>query len=465
MKRKFIIPVCMLITSSLLFLNGCGSAKSSNSAIASVSTSTSASSGNNGPSGPGGQPGGAGNTAAVTGTATYTQSGNSATKTNQTITAAKANESAVKITNKGSYTLTDSKISTTGNSSSMDSSSFYGLNAAVLAESGSKTTISNTTITTSGSGANGVFATGTGSTADLTDVKINCTATGAHGVDATLGGVLNLKNVDISTAGNGASAAIATDRGGGTINAAGGTVTTTGTKSPGIYSTGNITVSDAAIKTAASEAVVIEGKNSAAVMNCTISSAKNWGVFIYQSFSGDAETGTGNFTMNGGSITANEGPMFYSTNTDAIINLKGAVINAASGTLLKAGADQWGTKGSNGATVTLNADSENLAGNIVLDNISSAKLNFKNCTILKGAINTGNTAKSITVDLDKTSTWQVTGTSYLSSLTDDDTSLANIVSNGNTIYYDSSASANSWLGGKTISLAGGGKLCPVTSMK
>jgi hypothetical protein len=67
------------------------------------------------------------------------------------------NESAVKVTDGGVYTLTDSIVSTTGDTSSMDDSSFSGLNAAILAESGSKITLSNVKVTTTGSGANGVL--------------------------------------------------------------------------------------------------------------------------------------------------------------------------------------------------------------------------------------------------------------------------------------------------------------------
>ncbi|MGA8848321.1 MAG: hypothetical protein WB564_00630 [Dehalococcoidia bacterium] len=238
-------------------------------------------------------PGGSGGNSAITGTTTYSQSGGTVAKSNQTITASKQNESAVKITNSGVFTLTDSIVSKSGDTSSMDDSSFYGLNAAILAESGSKITFSNVTITTTGSGANGVFATGQGSIINLTDVTINCTSTGAHGVDTPMAGILNLTNVDITTAGNGASAGIATDRGGGTIDVTGGTVTTSGTKSPPIYSTGKITVSGAIMEATNSEAVAIEGKNSVTLTNTTISGAKNWGVLIYQSMSGDAEVGTG----------------------------------------------------------------------------------------------------------------------------------------------------------------------------
>lgn len=343
----------------------------------------------------------------------------------------------------------------------MDNSSFYGQNAAVLAQSGSTITLSNCTITTTGTGANGAFATGAGSVVNLSSVKIHCTASGAHGVDATQAGTLILTNVDITTAGNGAAAAIATDRGGGTVTVTGGTVTTSGSTSPGIYSTGNITVTGANISSTGSEAAVIEGKNSITLTDTIISGAVSRGVMVYQSMSGDASVGTGNFTMTGGALTAKAGPLFYSTNTQAVISLKNTKLIGSSGTLLTASADQWGTTGSNGADVTFTADSQTLPGDITCDKISTITAKLQNSTALKGSINTANTAKSMALSLDKSSSWNVTGTSYMTSLTDDDTTLANITDNGNTIYYNSSSSASSWLGGKTYTLSGGGKLMPL----
>lgn len=402
-----------------------------------------------------------GNTTEVTGTGFYTLSSGSATKSNGTITASNKDQSAVIVSNGASLKLSNMKLSTSGNSSSMDSSSFYGLNAAVLAKANSKISISNTTINTTGTGANGVFAYGNGASIDLNNVNINCKASGAHGVDATVSGVLTMNNVNITTAGNGASAAIATDRGGGTITANGGTVLTTGTKSPAIYSTGNITVNNATLKSTASEAAVIEGKNSITANNCIMTTTKNYGVFIYQSMSGDASVGSGTFTMNGGSLTAAEGPLFYSTNTTGIINLKNVSLSCKSGILLKANADQWGTTGSNGSDITLNADAQKLKGDVILDKISTGVLNLKNNSTLQGAINTDKTAKSVSLSMDKSSTWNVTADSYLTGLIDGDTTLKNIISNGYTIYYNSTGSANSWLGGKTITLTGGGKLVPM----
>jgi hypothetical protein len=56
----------------------------------------------------------------------------------------------------------------------------------------------------------------------------------------------------------------------------------------------------------------------------------------------------------------------------------------------------------------------------------------------------------------------VADNSYITRLTDEDTTLANIHANGYTVYYDAANSANSWLNGMTYDLTGGGKLTPVT---
>lgn len=411
------------------------------------------------PSGRGG-PGDPGNSVAATGTAIYTQSSDNVTKSNVAINASHKDESGIKVTDSGNLTLSDSTVTTSGETSSMDSSSFYGLNAAVLAESGSEVTIDNCTIKTTGSGANGVFATGTGSLVALTNVKIDCAASGAHGVDATIDGTLVLTNVDIITAGNGAAAAIATDRGGGTIIATGGTVLTSGGRSPGIYSTGDISIASASITATGSEAAVIEGKNSITLTDTSLVGTKLCGVMIYQSMSGDADTGTGNFKMTGGSLSAGEGPLFFVTNTKALITLADVDLTAPSGILLKAVAADWGTNGSNGGSTTFTADSETLNGNIVCDNISTIVATLQNGTILNGAINTDNKAKSVELTLDKTSIWNVSATSYLAGLTDDDTTFSNIADNGNTIYYESATDANKWLNNGTYVLIHGGKLTP-----
>ncbi len=395
--------------------------------------------------------------------------GDAVTAADQTYASTAADQSAACVINGGSLTLSNVTVTKTGDSSSSDNSSFYGLNAGVLVGSGSQVTISGGTVDANGKGANGVFSTGEGTVVTLSDMSINAVGDGAHAVMATLGGTMVLTDVDMNTTDT-HSGAIATDRGSGTITATGGTVTTSGADSPGIYSTGNITVSDAIISSSAAEAAVIEGANSITLNNSKLTStvADKWGVMIYQSFSGDAEGTEGAFTMTGGSLSDTDAnsPLFYLTNAEGTITLKGVEVSAASGVLVKAEANaRWGTTGSNGGTAILMADAQTLSGDLVADSISGLNISLQNTSALTGAINADKTAKMVSVTLDKSSTWTVTADSYLTTLADADgisgTSITNITGNGHNVYYDASNAANSALNGQTYSLVNGGQLAPI----
>lgn len=395
----------------------------------------------------------------------YTQTGGTKTEENKTYTASGTDQSAILVNSSAKYTLTNASISSKSNTSSNDNSSFYGLNAAVLVEGGSTMTLSESVITTNGKGANGAFATGSGSSLTLTNVTINASGQGAHAVMTTQGGVLVLNNVNMNTT-DVNSGAIATDRGGGAITVNGGITTTSGQDSPGIYSTGAITVNNAQITAAGAEAAVIEGSNNITLNSVDLTTTKTnkWGIMIYQSMSGDATGANGTFTMTKGSLTTTStSPLFYITNTTANISLNKVTITNPSGTLIKATSGNWGTSGSNGGNANLTADNQVLDGNIVTDKISTVSLSLKNGSSYTGAINTANTAKSISVTLDSASSWVVTANSYITTFSDTDgisgTTITNITGNGHTIYYKSSA--NSSLGGKTYTLVGGGNLKPV----
>lgn len=396
---------------------------------------------------------------------TYKLSSGSVTLSNKTFEANLNDTSAIYVTDSGYLKLNNAKVTTTGNTSSQDESSFYGLNAAVLASNGGAIEMNDGSINTTGTGANGAFSYGQGSTVTLSEVTINTTADGAHAVMATGGGKMDLTNVKMTTAGT-SSGAIATDRGGGTINALNVTVETSGMNSPAIYSTGNITVKNSQLNSTGSESAVIEGANAINLVNCILASSKDeeWGVMIYQSMSGDAEGTKGVFTMTDGSLsyTGSDGPLFYVTNSTGIITLKNVSISVSSGILIKAtGNDQWGKKGSNGGNVQFTADAQTLKGDIVADNISTIEMFLKNNSNLSGAINSSNTAKSISLTLDSTSKWSVTQDSYLTSLSGISISantIENIIGNGHTVYYDSTSCPQ--LGGKTYSLNRGGQLTP-----
>lgn len=421
--------------------------------------------------GPGNPPPGSGSGGASideglsTATGAYTLDGQTAAESGQTYTASNEDQSGVYVTNGGQLTLTDATVNTSGNTSSDENSSFYGLNAGVLAANGSIIDMTGGSITTSGTGANGAFAVGSGSVVNLTNVTINATGDGGHGVMATQGGAMTLTDVTLITSGT-HSAPVATDRGGGTITTSGDLITTSGIDSPCYYSTGTITASNATCNALGSEAVVIEGANSVTLTNSSLSSSVDakWGIMIYQSFSGDAQGTDGVFTMTGGSLayTATNGPLFYVTNSTGNITLKGVTVTAASGTLVQAAAnDRWGTSGSNGGNAVLVADSQTLNGNLAADKLSILTVTLQNGSTLTGAINAENTAKSATLTLDSGSTWNVTADSHLSCLNGaviSGTNITNLVGNGFTVTYDANACPT--LNGQTYTLSGGGTLQP-----
>lgn len=406
---------------------------------------------------PGGRGPGGPRSTACTLDGVYTLDHGAATLDRRTITSARKDISGVLVKNTGVLTMNNVTVSTSGNTSSEENSSFFGLNAGVLAAKGGRITMTGGSVTTSGSGANGVFATGAKSEVILANVTVKATGPAGHGVEASAGGTLTLTNVTIHTTDRN-GAAIATDRGGGTITVSGGSAVADGIDSPGIYSTGAVTVTGATVRGTGAEAAVIEGDNSITLKTCTASGARKCGVMIYQSFSGDAEGRTGRFTMEGGSLTAAAGPLFYVTNATGVILLKGVKAEAASGTLVEAAAGRWGRAGSNGGHARLTADAQTLTGDLVCDGASSITVTLKNQSVLTGKI------QGASVSLDASSRWDVTADSTVAGLTDAaglaGPTIANIHGNGHTVHYTASLPANRWLGGRTYALSGGGRLLP-----
>jgi len=97
-------------------------------------------------------------------------------------------------------------------------------------------------------------------------------------------------------------------------------------------------VTNAVIKSTGSEAAVIEGFNAIHRKNSTLTGGieKTGGTMIDQSFSGDAETDTGIFTMESSSYEPTAGPAFFVTNTDSVITLNNVQIVGAPAVLIKA---------------------------------------------------------------------------------------------------------------------------------
>ena len=368
-------------------------------------------------------------------------------------------ENAILVSGDITSSLSNITVTKKGDSTSADGSSFYGNNSAILAKSGATLTLDNINVTTSSNGANGVFsyggsATTNNSNSDGTNVtisnsKITTTGDNAGGIMTTGGGKTTANNLTINTSGT-SSAAIRSDRGGETVTVNKGTYTTAGTGSPSIYSTADITVNNVTLVSKASEGIVIEGKNKVTINNTKLTDSntklngqsttyKN--IFLYQSMSGDASTGTAEFTSKNSDIVTNNGDTFYVTNTTATINLTNNKItnNDSKGNFLRVQKDSWGNSGSNGGDVTLNMTNQEADGDIVIDSISTLTMNLKEKSSFTGKINSENSAKSIKLVLDKTSKIKLTGDSYISSLEDEDSSYDNIDFNGYKLYVNGTA--------------------------
>ncbi|MCR5203067.1 MAG: hypothetical protein K6D02_08305, partial [Lachnospiraceae bacterium] len=227
------------------------------------------------------------------------------------------------------------------------------------------------------------------------------------------------------------------DRGGGTMDVDGGTYTSNGTGSPAIYSTADISVKNATLKATNSEAICIEGENSITLKNSDLSGNMpennqndcTWNVILYQSMSGDSEVGKSTFSMTGGSLTAKNGGMFYTTNTKSEFNIENVDITYAKDNdfFLKCTGNSnqrgWGSSGSNGAECTFNAKNQKMKGDVIWDSISELTLNVTKGSTLTGAIvkddsNAGDGGDgTCKVTIDKSSKWIVTGNSTVTSLT------------------------------------------------
>lgn len=370
-------------------------------------------------------------------------------------TSSNKDENAILVTGSVTSTISNITVNKTGDSDGGDNTSFYGTNSAVIAKSGTTLNIKNANITTNATGANGVFSYGgsattnnsssDNTTVNISDSTITTTKDNSGGIMTTGGGIMNATNLTINTAGT-SSAAIRSDRGGGTVNVDKGTYKTTGKGSPAIYSTADITVKNATLISTASEGVVIEGKNSVTLENVELTDTNNTlngqsttykNIFLYQSMSGDAANGEATFTANNSTITTNKGDSFYVTNTTATINLENNKIvnNDSTGNFLRIQKDSWGNSGSNGGVVTLNLTNQEANGNIVVDEISTLKINMKSSNY-KGTINNSNTAKSIDLVLDENSTITLTGDSYVSSLSNSNKTNSNIILNGYKLYVN-----------------------------
>lgn len=351
------------------------------------------------------------------------------TVSNETIESTGTDENAALISSGANVTLDNDTITrTSADSQGGDNSSFYGVGAAVLATEGTAY-VKDGSVTTDAAGGAGLFAYDDG-TVYASGTTVETTQDTSGGVHVAGGGTLYGWDLDVETNGE-SSAAIRSDRGGGTMVLDGGNYVSNGVGSPAIYSTADIAVSNATLTANGSEAICIEGLNSIHLYDCDLTgnmsdldqNDNTWTVILYQSMSGDSEVGNSTFQMDGGSLTSENGGVFYTTNTESTITLNNVDINyndenefflQCTGNTNQRG---WGQSGANGADCHFTGISQDMQGNVIWDSISDLDFYLTDGSSLTGAVvddesyagEGGEGYCNVYVSAD--STWTVTGDS------------------------------------------------------
>lgn len=370
------------------------------------------------------------------------------TVSNETIESTGTDENAALISSGANVTLDNDTITrTSADSQGGDNSSFYGVGAAVLATDGTAY-VKDGSVTTDAAGGAGLFAYDDG-TVYASGTTVETTQDTSGGVHVAGGGTLYGWDLDVETNGE-SSAAIRSDRGGGTMVLDGGNYVSNGVGSPAIYSTADIAVSNASLTANGSEAVCIEGLNSIHLYDCDLTgnmsdldqNDNTWTVILYQSMSGDSEVGNSTFQMDGGSLTSENGGVFYTTNTESTITLNNVDINynddnefflQCTGNTNQRG---WGQAGANGADCHFTGISQDMQGDVIWDSISDLDFYLTEGSSLTGAVvddesyagEGGEGYCNVYISAD--STWTVTGDSTVSSLENEGTI---VDSNGKTV--------------------------------
>ncbi len=219
--------------------------------------------------------------------------------------------------------------------------------------------------------------------------------------------------------------------------------------------------------TNAAVAVVLQGQMQLLESNVTTNALGGFGLIV--SGKGSLLSASGTFVYTSGEsspalVAIDGGTVVFSGGTlstegedspcvllgGGSVTLTGATLSAANGEFLRvlAGAN------------TLTLDGTSMTMNPIIDANATLLLNLLNGAVFTGELGNELPAK-VSVTLDATSTLSLAADTYLTALVNADTTHQNIQSNGYSIYYDSNAPENEYLGAQSYLLPGGGFLSPI----
>ena len=325
--------------------------------------------------------------------------------------------------------------------SASDDADTNGSNAAILANDSATLRLRDSLIFSDGSHAHGVFSLGNETNITVSECVVATMGSNSSGLMTYDEGIIGVVHATVETFGEN-SPALNVHGSGGQITAERGSYSTSGVNSPVILTNGQAGMSNARLEAKSSQAVIAEGDANVQLQSCDVTAnseaaSSDQAVMIYRAGTGNPLSETSYFTMSGGTLTSNNGDVFYASNVNTAISLTevGITNNDENGAFLKAGASSWGTTGLNGGRITLYATRQNIEGDIELDGVSDMNMYLSDNSYFTGAINTTGTSARIFVSI-SSSRWTLTADSHVSRL---NCSAESINLNGHTLYVNGTA--------------------------
>ncbi len=377
-------------------------------------------------------------------TGKYTVVNKSENKLSDTITTNTRNQSGILL--KGATSdISRVTVNKTGNTTSLSGSVNNGLNSAVLVKDNSKLVSTGLKVNASAIGADGIYL--DKSTANISDLKLNVDGYSADAVVVRNGSNLSLSNFDINLNNNLGTAFIVEDSNELKLNK--GTATTLNNNF--IKTNSDVTLNSVNFNTTDGNFGSIDTNNFTSNSSNLYSSSGNG--FVINNGKSTVDKTTVN--LNGGSLTIPHKTLFTVNDRNTVFNLNGITLSKVNNLVDVKNTD-------NGLqTLDINAKNQILTGNILIDDKVTTNINLSAKSYLNGSINSTDANADVIVDIDTSSSWDVTKDSYVDVINPSIKSFTNINGNGFNVYYNAKNSKNSWLAEKQYWLNGGGKLIPV----
>lgn len=360
-----------------------------------------------------------------------------------TYTSSKGNENALRVSMAYMEASGDT-ITKSGDTDSTESSDLYGKNAALLVTHGGHGTFKDAKISTTGLGAAGAYGYSKGTYINFTDSTVETKGNNAPAVELSEKGMMKLSGTQAVTSGY-ASPAIRVSKNGGIFIAENSQFTTSGQDSHGVYTMGDVTLTESTVTARATKAAVIKGNNTltleGSILEGNEMNSVPYNIVMYADESAIGTMGSQQFNATDSTLISGKGGMFYVTATHGKIRLENTAIkqDASLPVLTVTGNDGtfgWGTAGSNGGHVKLEIARQVLEGNIVVDTISDVNVNITENSTWKGAVhiipnkeNGEPYRTNADIFISEGSTWDLTEDSEVTTLTN----LGTINYNGHTI--------------------------------